>query len=184
MANNWFPLLNILIAQKKAQQNDVKLPQTALLGLFPGFQGAPVPQFLMTDAVVNNAIASKERDDVQVQKTKLVQDNLELTKDNSDLSKDNSDLAKAVVTMVGASITTEAGKVVPDTPQAKALITLTKQSPTIKKILLDSSDIPSVIKDFVVANIGVTATTTGIFAETGSSTPAGDPKKPKLAPTS
>jgi len=155
-----------------------KPPNTLLFGLFPAFQANPLPQFLMTDAVVNNAITSKEKDDVEEQKRIVDQNNIEL-------SNANAELAKAIIPIVSASITIDStsGKVT-ENAESRALITAAKQSPVLKKILLASSDLSAVIKDFVDKGAVVVAST-GVFTDPGTGTsPAPDPKKSKLAPTS
>jgi len=181
---NMFTVINLLAAQKKLKANNVEGQTTKLIlpSFLPGIAGNPVPQFLMTDAAVNNAITSKEKDDVEAQKRIVDQNNIQLTTDNAALTGANTELATAVVQIGGALITIDSTGKVTENDQSKALLAVAKASPTVKKILL-ASNLSQTIKDFVDKGTLVLASPGGIFADTSSS-PLPDPKKQKLAPTS
>src|SRR5689334_22802698 len=76
MYNNWFPLFSTLIAKDKLKKNNITTdPPELLLGLFPGFQLLPVHQLLMTNSVVDKAIATKQKDVANRNAAAAIQEN-------------------------------------------------------------------------------------------------------------
>ena len=143
---NWFPLMNLLIAQKKLKDNNVKeSPKELVLGLFPGFQSNPVTQLISTNAVVNNAITSKEKDEVVIKK--------------AESDQKNADLKEALITISNASLVGSDGKIV-DNDAFKKFKFITQRFPHIRKTFLDSTQVSTAIKETLVQ----TATTNTTIA--------------------
>ena len=149
---NWFPLMNLLIAQKKLKDNNVKeSPKELVLGLFPGFQANPVSQLISTNAVVNNAITTKEKEEVVSKKAITDQRNAELR--------------EALITIGSGSLTISDGKVT-NNDAFKRFIVITQRFPHIKKSFLDSPLVDVAIKETLV--------------QTVSTNPSGSNENPQL----
>ncbi len=142
---NWFPLMNIIIAQKKLKENNVKdSPKELILGLFPGFQSSPVTQLITTNAVVNNAITTKEKEEVATKKAEV------------DLR--NTELANALVDIGANSLTIGADGKVADNDALKRLKDFTTRFPHIKKKFLDSPQVNPAIKEKLVQTAAINVT--------------------------
>ncbi len=141
---NWFPLMNIIIAQKKLKENNVKdSPKELVLGLFPGFQSSPVTQLITTNAVVNNAITTKEKEEVATKKAITDQKNVEL--------------ANALITIGTNSLTIGADGKVTDNDALKRLKSITQRYPHIRKNFLDSPQVADAIKETLVQTVSTNA---------------------------
>ena len=151
---NWFPLMNLLIAQKKLKDNNVKeSPKELILGLFPGFQSNPVTQLISTNAVVNNAITTKEKEEVVTKK--------------AEIELKNAELRETLISISSASLVGSDGKIA-DNEAFKRFKVLTQRFPHIRKTFLDSTQVPAVIKETLVQ----TATTSSANITTESPQPS------------
>ena len=151
--------MNILIAQKKLKDNNVKdSPKELVLGLFPGFQSNPVTQVLTTNAVVNNAITTKEKEEVAVKK--------------AETDRRNSELTTALVDIGANSITIGTDGTVTENPAFQRLKEFTTRFPHIKKQFLDSPQVHVALKEKLRQTVASTASTSNenpqLMKQTGS----------------